>query len=829
MTERTWSQSPDDAADPGTIILAQAEGATELAPTGPLEPTGPLDPTALTPDVPESASEATAESAEAPGLPQGLVEVEDALDDAAEVEPAAGTEAEPSAGAAAQAGAIEVAPLAAGERRVVDVPEGGLVSLGDASFDPSVAIYSVDGNDLVVTLANGGVLVLTDFFAPSDVPVLLSVLDGPATPAEQLLAQAEELPVEEPAPDAGPEEVEPEAGPLSSGSEFRAYQQGDIGDSLDPLGPLGPTALDFGVDFPELDPLEIVDDGDGGDGVVPPATEAPEVQLRSGIEATIGEQSGPGFNPATTPILPERSFGQPLADADVNNVDQRNLTLDGFDREVFVRFIDDNSFSIDSLFVHEIGPNGEITNARLVFDGVNKPGDPLSELKETELGTEFSLGVIPAGTQLGFVVLNDGLRLNDFSKFTDGEFVFRNPRTGEPSTIADNDRPDLVFVAADGTETVLRGSKVFTADASQQTPDLNRLNSDGKGAFVSGWDDEEGLLVLAVEDGRPANRDFVDTVLGVRYGSPLEKVLVVEGGADLGAQITDTDSESMVAASITLDGLEGDRLVIDPAVLDGSGLTLTQVSDSRIDLAGEALIEVYETVISAATIEIDLEAGRVGPRSISVEVEDPDGNTGNADTTFTVDDNLLTGPDDGNGDDRIEHPTTTSVSNPDTEGRDVVSGRGGDDRIDGLSGDDFIDGGDGKDHIVARGPGDNILSGGPQPDQIVLSTGPGADVVRFTGLSDGKDTIRNFDASEGDRLDFSLLLRDSDIDEATFDQFVRTQQDGSDVRVQADLDGAGGEHRFVDVVHLANPTGVTGSTDPSSFITIPSDSDAAVA
>ncbi len=822
MTERTWSQSPDDATDPGTIILAQAEGATDLAPAGPLEPTGPLDPTALTPDVTEAAPE---ESGEPVGLPQGLVEVEEALDEPAV---AATPQAEP--------GAIEVAPLAAGERRVVDVPAGGLVSLGDASFDPAVATYAVSGNDLVVTLANGGVLVLTNFFAPSEVPVFLSVLDGPATPAEELLARAEVLPDAEPAP-AAPPEVEPEAGPLGGASNFRAYDQGNIGDPLDPLGPLGYTELARALDIPEPSPLDFVDDGDGDDGngngpPPPPDTTAPQVELRSSIEATIGEQSAPGFNPASTPVLPIRGDGLAIPDAHVNNVDQRNLTVDGIDREVFVRFINETSFSIDSLFVHEIGPHGEIQNVRLVFDGANKPGDPLANLDQTPLGTEYSLGVIPAGTKFAFIVVNDGLRLNDFDQFEGGRFEVRDRLTSEPSTIFDFhditqpwQQPRIVHIAEDGTVTPVLGSRTtYTADASQHTPNLNRLNPDGKGQFVSGWDEKEGLLAIGAEDsfGPKSDRDFDDLVFGVRFGSPLEKVLVIKGGAGLDAIITDEDSTSMVAATITLAGLEGDRLVLDSAVLAGTGITVTQVSATRIDLSGESLIENYEAVISAATIEIDLEAGRVGDRTIEVTVEDPDGNTGSATTTFTVDDNLLAGTAD---DDTI---VGSSVTDPDSDGRDVISGRGGDDDVRPRSGDDFVDGGDGKDRIFVQGPGDNIISGGPQPDEIILSTMPGADTVRITGLSDAKDTIRNFNATEGDRLDLSSLLRDSDIDDANFDHFVRTEQHQTGVMVRADLDGAGSDHRFVDVAFLSQPVGVTGSTDPSTFV-ITGDSDAQVA
>jgi hypothetical protein len=818
MTERTWSPSSNDATDPSaTIVLAQADAP--------------------------AAEEATA-------LPRNLVDVEEAL-------------GEPQAAAG---GEIDVVPLATGERRVIDVPPGALVNLDDPAFDPAVATYVVSGNDLLVTLANGGVLVLTGFFAPSEAPPQLSVLGGePALPG-QLLARAEEVPDVDQPPDVEPApglEPGPEPGPgepVSGGAPFRAYDQGNIGDGLDPLGPLGPTALGFGLPAPELADSSF--DGLGADGrgdepppPPPPETLPPEVTLRAPFEATIGEESGPAFNPVTTPVLPVLGTGQAIPEDDINGVDQRNLTLD-IEREVFVRFIDEESFSIDSLFVHEIGPNGEIQNIRLVFDGVNKPGDPLSELKETTPGTEFSLGSYEAGTELGFVLLNNGLRVNDFSQFEGGRFEFRNVLTGEPSTIFDFHnleqswrQPRLFHIADDGTETQLIGERFFTADASQDSPGDNRLNPTGQGAFVSGWDDEEGLLVLGVEDSiRPQDtRDFTGLTFGVRFGSPTEKVLVIDGGGGLGATITDPDSTEMASATITLTGFAGDRLVLDPASGADKGITVSQVSDTEIRLEGLSSIENYEAVINATTIAVDLENPTLGSRDISVTVLDPDGNPGTSTTSFTVDDDLLVGDGDGDGPGNGDVPGDgdddngdgdgngsgddgdigsgddviigTSSSEPGKTGNDVISGRAGDDEIIAVSGDDFVDGGDGKDFIDVRGPGNNIVIGGPQPDLINL--GPWPDVVRITGLGDGADTIRNFNATEGDKLDLTQLFRDSDINAASFDHFVRTSAITNGVKVQVDLDGAGAEQRFVDVAYLVNPVGVTSATDPATFVITP--------
>lgn len=74
---------------------------------------------------------------------------------------------------------------------MVEVQPGSLVQLDDPVFDPAVATFVVSGNDLVVTTANGGVLVLEAFFGPAEPPPMLIVLGGPATSAAELLARAE--------------------------------------------------------------------------------------------------------------------------------------------------------------------------------------------------------------------------------------------------------------------------------------------------------------------------------------------------------------------------------------------------------------------------------------------------------------------------------------------------------------------------------------------------------------------------------------------------------------------------------------------------------------
>ncbi len=807
MTERTGSDWPVDGME--DIVIAQAETTPEAS-----------------------------------GQPRVLVQEPAVTEEPEELAATAATPVDPET--------LGIAPVDAGERRVIAVTPGTTVVLDDPAFDPSRAVYAVDGLDLVVTQPNGGVLVLVGFFAPSEAPPQLSVLGAPATSAPVLLQQAEAAPVLD---EQGG--VEPAAGPADGpqgggGAGFTAYDAGSMGDGLDPLGPLGPTSLSYGLPSPEVTSLFVGDDNnDGGNNPPPPPDPTgPQVIMQSSVSATVGEVSGPGFNPKTTPTLPlsESSLTpdgvdreglsyqkwleskgpiDPLALDSINSVDEANVTLD-IEREVFIRFVNENSYSVDSVFVHDIAADGSIVNVRLAFDGTNVPQDAFAELKTLEPGTEISLGKFTAGTPIGILFLNDGFRQNDFSKLQGGRYEVRDPLTGETAKITDvhpTDKPQLnpllVHIADDGTETVLKGAdgnRIFSADATPDSPNQNVINPDGLGHFVSGWDGSNGLLLVGIDDGIGRFRDltFDDLVLGVRFGSPISNTLVIEAfenGVDI--KITDTDSTDMASATIALTGLAGDSLLLDPSVAAGTGITVTQVSDTLIELKGLASIDAYQQVINAASIGVDLQNPQFGERQIEVSVTDPDGLTGKGTTVIDVQNNLLTGPGDGNGDDTI----IGTAPGDGQSGDDVISGRGGDDTIFGMGGNDFVDGGDGTDTIDVSQPGQNTVVGGPQPDRIIL--GPEADVVRITGLSDGADTISFFNATEGDKLDLQQLFRDSDITADNIADYIRTSAITDGVKVQVDLDGKGGSASFVDIAYLNEPTGVVAGGDPSSFVIIP--------
>ncbi|MCB1783710.1 MAG: type I secretion C-terminal target domain-containing protein [Alphaproteobacteria bacterium] len=128
-----------------------------------------------------------------------------------------------------------------------------------------------------------------------------------------------------------------------------------------------------------------------------------------------------------------------------------------------------------------------------------------------------------------------------------------------------------------------------------------------------------------------------------------------------------------------------------------------------------------------------------------------------------------------------------------TSGGDTRTG--GDDRLEGGAGDDVLFGQEGDDVLIG-GAGDDDLYGGS-----------GADMFVFNVLTDGSDTVYDFNAAEGDKLDLSAVLTGYNaLVDAIADFVVVTEVSGNSL-ISVDLDGLGGAYA---PTHLVTLEGVTG-------------------
>lgn len=117
-------------------------------------------------------------------------------------------------------------------------------------------------------------------------------------------------------------------------------------------------------------------------------------------------------------------------------------------------------------------------------------------------------------------------------------------------------------------------------------------------------------------------------------------------------------------------------------------------------------------------------------------------------------------------------------------GNDGLFGGAGDDGLAGGAGDDLLVGGLGSD-VLDGGGGSNILAGGAGADIFRLNTPGGYDTALVDGLSTAEpDILVDFNAAEGDQLDFSLIAAQSlfaGLDLLSFLSFVQV---GADTHVQ---------------------------------------------
>ena len=132
-------------------------------------------------------------------------------------------------------------------------------------------------------------------------------------------------------------------------------------------------------------------------------------------------------------------------------------------------------------------------------------------------------------------------------------------------------------------------------------------------------------------------------------------------------------------------------------------------------------------------------------------------------------------------------------------GRDLIFGNAGNDTITGGGGTDLLVGGAGND-TVTGGTGDDVLVGGTGND--ILTGGGGNNRFVFAEAGPANvDTITDY--STKDVIDLSPLLDSHFGPTDNPADFARLVQNGSDVVVQADLDGAANGQNLVDVAVLS--------------------------
>lgn len=259
-----------------------------------------------------------------------------------------------------------------------------------------------------------------------------------------------------------------------------------------------------------------------------------------------GAAAGPiAHDFVTVAAVPELAEGVAVDPAEINGVDGADLTLQA-DNPVSVIFQSEGAGQQNSLGYYKIGPNGEITDVEFVWTNASAGGSG----GDLQAGDSVALDV-DAGDSFAFFLIADGAGLNDFDALGDGSFEFRDA-DGNPATVDTSD-PVLVFVAADGTETVIDGDIFHSNSASQ--------NGDGLVHTVSGLGAGENQLIIGFEDlPGGGDQDYEDVVIAVQIDP-------------IGGENIDIDTVDGGPGNDTLLGGAGDTL------LGGEGDDLFRVTD----------------------------------------------------------------------------------------------------------------------------------------------------------------------------------------------------------------------------------------------------------
>ncbi|CAH7296348.1 Polymer-forming cytoskeletal family protein [Vibrio chagasii] len=238
------------------------------------------------------------------------------------------------------------------------------------------------------------------------------------------------------------------------------------------------------ADAPDL----VITDGDGVNVDDQAILVEPGGIVELNIAAALVDQDLSETLTVTVDGVPEGSVIQYDNEGVLN--DQENGITSYNDTEITVTFEGETAGYQNAAGYYKVDEDGNITGVEVVYENASQvggggdlvPGQDQFSFQVAE-GESFNLFLIPNGHQH-----------NDFDAMQEGQYEFR-AEDGSPANM-DTVDPQLVFVATDGTETVIQGQNgdaIFHGGSSAQ------LNQDGI-EHTRTTVNEDGELVYGFED-----------------------------------------------------------------------------------------------------------------------------------------------------------------------------------------------------------------------------------------------------------------------------------------------------------------------------------------
>lgn len=628
----------------------------------------------------------------------------------------------------------EVALIAPGpgEQVVLPVAPGTVLAVG---FDPAAAKVLVQGGDLVLDFANGGVLVLQGFIvdAGAAAPVL-RLPDGATVAGGALLQHLAGL--------DGPLDLETAAGPAAASGGGSTYGD-DLGGVIGGLP--AQNVLDYTeLRFPEpaagerivgaadgdlssavggFTPIDGTDGGSGGgteyggdgddetdggegggpgsqDEFLPPVASAEDGTVHATATDVSVEHEPDASLSVGDYLLVSNVPGHAIDPDLINGVDPANLTLSS-NAEVTVSFVRESAGYHNMVGCYTYDQDGNIdpasitfiwTDATAVQENVNGASLLAKDFLNNNQPETVSLGELPAGTRLGFFLIADGASKGDNKEVLREAAGFGGDDFKTESGTKDDYQSDLDAINAttgfhvngsgNGVITVnghaLQGNVYFTHDKALNTD--KPAGQDIEHSLSGAADPADGKLYVGFEDlAGGGDKDYNDVTFAVDIGSYNLNALI---GANFDPQLgaVDPDSANLVEAVITTTGFAAGDVLNLPSL---PGFTVVESVDASnnytVIVSGNQPLADWNAFLDGVFFTSAADAVE-GTRTIALQVTDDQGLVSTpAVSTFQV---------------LVDHTLSTSeLSGATTLG-------GGDDVVQ-LSDHDFspIDLGDGDDTV----------------------------------------------------------------------------------------------------------------------------------
>lgn len=484
-----------------------------------------------------------------------------------------------------------------------------------------------------------------------------------------------------------------------------------------------------------------------------------------------------------------------------------NLSVD-YDATASVTFRKGYAGHDNSFGVFGIAEDGTIFGTSMEWKNVKTAG--------LDVTHDIDLPVGVSGGSFGFFIVENGNNANGgyggLDMTGDGVlgFVYNYGKAGErPATIHDNGAK-ISLVYSDGvTEKVLKGNLYFTTERGESTA----INKDGKVHVVSGLlDGNNKYLDVKTSDlsGKPSVFTKNDFTITASSGQ------LIGSGNRIGIKSSAAGGDIIAGNEVLSISLAhgAEKLTVSLSDIAGNGTGI----DFKIYVDGAATFVSYEHVtgaVSGGKLDIVLKASDFGGDVITKIELSSVSNSAHGTETFWLD-NLYAEIPGGTDTNTLRIGFEDLYGTGDADYEDVLFDLDIKPKMVEVAhgGDDFLDGGAGNDILYGEG-GDDILVIGLGLDRAFGGTG--ADVFAITHIDGLTDRIEDFNLSEGDKINIADVLEAYDPLSGDIADFVRLVQNGADVELHINADGAGDDFIAAALI-VGGQSGGFGGADLDSLL-----------